>query len=65
MPVAIAQSANLKKEGVFLRHDIRDQKRQIRNAKVQELTEKTMRVIFPCMTFPPSERKTYQEYIVK
>lgn len=49
------QPQDLIKEKDFLRFEIKDQKRQQHNIELQQLTEKTRKVIFPCEFYFPVE----------
>jgi hypothetical protein len=46
------QPRDLIKERDFLRFEIKDEKRQLRNKELQQLTEKTIQLIFPCIQHP-------------
>jgi hypothetical protein len=47
------QASALQAEDGYFRFDIRDQKRQWHNRALQELTDRIMAVIFPCVVDSP------------
>ena len=47
------QASAMQTEDAYFRFDIRDQKRQRHNRALQELTDRIMAVIFPCVVGSP------------